>query len=118
MSCLSLSLSLSSSLTSQTSEPLPATDSFSADLMDIITANVCLTQSYHKDDPKKFSMATPAKCLSALKEHGIVPSERMYNDIMDWPRVIKKIVKVKGTKVEGEGFDMVNATLTNRAKPN
>lgn len=74
-----------------------------SDLMTIISANGSLTESYCNDDPRKFSRATPKSCMSAMSRGwSIVPSQRIVQDFLDWPRVIQKIVDAKGTKVEGE----------------
>lgn len=73
-----------------------------SDLMRIVCANVALTSHYENDDPRKFTLATPKSCMSAmLRAWSIVPSHRFLDDIMDWPKIIDKIIEAKGTKVEG-----------------
>ena len=68
-----------------------------ADMMDIIETNMALTESYENDDPRKFSLATPKCCMSAMtRAWEIVSPDRIRDDLLNWPPVIDKIIDAKG----------------------
>mmetsp|Transcript_17723 Transcript_17723/g.29647 ORF Transcript_17723/g.29647 Transcript_17723/m.29647 type:complete len:264 (-) Transcript_17723:147-938(-) len=76
-----------------------------SDMMTIICADVSMTASYVDDDERKFSLATPKKCMSAMtRAWEIVPGDRIRDDILAWPSILEKIVEANGTKVESEDF--------------
>jgi hypothetical protein len=83
-----------------------------ADLMVGIDKHVALTNDYDKDDPQKFSLATPLHCYSALiRCWSIIPSERVVMDMTDFERVLNRIVDVNGCVIRGDVLRMGRRAL-------
>ena len=82
-------------------------DSFGfADLELSMAFHQALTTDWPAHDPKKFQFGTPNHVWSAMTRCWEVEptSQRIVQDILDLPRVLKKIVDAKGTVVHGEAL--------------
>lgn len=76
-----------------------------ADLMVSIMKHVALTVDYPDDDPMKFSLATPKHCYAAMERcWSIIPGERIVQDILDWDRILEKIIAADGCVIRGEAL--------------
>jgi hypothetical protein len=71
--------------------------------MRIIQTNVALTRDYPNNDPQKFRLDTPTECSKAIfRAWSVIPSKRLLQDVMDWPRVNQLIWEAKGVMIAGE----------------
>ena len=70
-----------------------------ADLECSMTFHQAITTRYANNDPAKFSFGTPRQVSKSMTLCWKVEptSNRVIQDILDLPRVLKKIVEVKGS---------------------
>ena len=72
-----------------------------ADLEVSMAFHEALTSKLKRDDPHKFQFGTPSQVWSSMRRCWDVEptSERIVQDILDWPRVLQLIVDAKGCEV-------------------
>jgi len=77
-----------------------------SDLEVSMSFHEAVTSKLKRDDPKKFQSGTPDQVWSSMRRCWCVEptSERIVQDILDWPRVLQVIINAKGCVVPGEAI--------------